>query len=669
MAATKLRLYRDAARLLADARFALITDDVETRYALDDAWDEAVAFVLRQAAWRFALRTVTLVPGGTALSGYTLSYLYPTNWLRTHAIFLVTSDGRECPIDLREEGAAISVNIGAPRMRYVANEYLDPAAAAWPEHFAQCVAAYLAFLVAYRVTGNPGAAAEMSQLFSSLLPEAVRIDANPEDRWLPHQRSGDMLRAARELLRQGFWRFALKVAAASAGGTPAAGYSNAFTQPADWLRTRTLYTSSAGREFPFDVREHGGQWSANIAAFNVQYVSSTLGLDSTLWREGFMKALLAFLEADAAHEKEGGLYPALLAAALQTEADAPDKWLAAQLDGTFLRAARSVLGAGYWAFRGSDGTMVGLKEVQIDSSSQLTTTPDYGFPYRYGLPDDWFRTHSLFVPWDGQECPINIRQSAHDWSTDAASFVARYVSTDVLTATTWPEIVADAVFARIMLDDAPADVLKARQAEYDRLLAEALALHSREEDPWLRFQLGGSFRQATQQLLESGRWRFAKRTVSLTPSSDALPAELSDGTVSDSYGYRFIRPNDLIRTIWVYYLVGSGTSAQRVDIDYRDEGGAYHANYTPITVRYVSRLGLDSTKWTANFRAAVHACCLHLEAPTDAKLRATYEAAEGRAEGLDDARDMPPMRNVGRFVAARYGRSSVSREQGWPPWP
>lgn len=669
MAATKLRLYRDAARLLAEARFALITDDVETRYAFDDAWDEAVAFVLRQAPWRHALKTVTLATGGTAYVGYTTSYAYPAGWLRTHAIFLSQSDGRECPFDLRDQTGFISVNVAtAPKMRFIAAEFADPELAGnpWPEHFAQCVAAYLAFLAAERVTGSAAAAGRMSDLFASLLPEAIRIDAVPEDRWLPYQRSGAMLRAARQLLRQGFWRFALKTAAATAGGTPAAGYSNAFTQPADWLRTHALFTSLSGREFPFDAREHGGQWSGNIAAFNVRYLSSTLGLDSTLWREGFMKALLAFLEADEAGAKDGGPYPALLAAALETEAEPPNKWLTAQLDGSFLRASRTVLGAGYWAFRGSDGVMVGLKETQIDTSMQLVTTPDYGFPYRYALPADWFRTHSLFVPWDGQECPINIRQSAHDWSTDAESFVARYVPTAVLSAATWPEIVADAVFAYIQWQTGPEDTAKLRQAEYDLLLSQALSQYSRPEDPWLRFQLDGSFRQATGQLLESGRWRFAKRTLTLTESSDPLPAELSDGTPSNSYGYRFIRPNDWLKTVWVYYLVGSGRFASRHDIDYRDEGGALHANYTPITIRYVSRLGLDSTKWTANFRAAVHACLLHLEHPGDAKLLAMYEAAEDKAEGLDDARDMPPIRSVGRFVAARGGRSSYSREQGWP---
>lgn len=679
MAATKLSVYNHSLSLLGDARLAALTDDVDARYVLDELWDEAVVFVLRQAPWRFALKTATLVPGGTALTGYAAAYAYPADWLRTHAIFMVhATDGREFPIDLRDEAGTISVNIGAPRMRYVANQYVDPAHAAWPEHFSHVVAAYLAFLAGERITGARGMAPRMSDLFASLLPEAIRVDALDEDRWLPRQRSGAVLRAAYAVLSQGFWRFALKTEAAVSGGSAAAGYSNAFSLPADCVQTHALYLGASGREFPFDVRQNHTTLSANVAAFTVRYVATGPGLDPRLWPEAFQKAVLAFLDAEEAGAGEGGeravaLYRELLAAGLASHADAPNPWLRYQLDGSFLPAARAVLGRGFWSW--------GLKETLIDTSQQLTTQAEYPFPYRYGLPSDHLRTHSLFVPWDGQECPINIRESAHDWSTDAPSFVARYLSTDVLAANggadatkAWPELVGKAVLAYLDWQAAPAEAAKLRESEFARLLAEALHAHSRPEDGWLRFQLDGRFEQARKNLLEQGRWRFAIRTVVLTPSSDPLPAELSDGSVSNSYGYRFIRPNDLWRTIWVYYLEGSGTAAQRYDIDYRDEGGAFHANYTPITVRYVSRLGLDATKWPASYHDAVLAWLQYNEARADPKMAAQaaalfqmYEDRCRTVERLDDARDMPVVRNVGRFVQARRVRSDWDRKQGLRP--
>jgi hypothetical protein len=57
---TKLDLYQEAIRLFGDARLDSITDDTESRYALDDAWDGAVTFCLRAAPWRFAMKTKTL---------------------------------------------------------------------------------------------------------------------------------------------------------------------------------------------------------------------------------------------------------------------------------------------------------------------------------------------------------------------------------------------------------------------------------------------------------------------------------------------------------------------------------------------------------------------------------------------------------------------------------
>src|SRR4051812_45121514 len=103
MAATKARLYADAIRLLADARFVAITDDVESLRALDDSWDEAVTFCLRQAAWRFALWRAGLVSAGPTFTGYANIYPYPTDWLLTHSVMGVdAADGREFPVDLRE---------------------------------------------------------------------------------------------------------------------------------------------------------------------------------------------------------------------------------------------------------------------------------------------------------------------------------------------------------------------------------------------------------------------------------------------------------------------------------------------------------------------------------------------------------------------------------------
>lgn len=982
MAATKLRIYQDAARMLADAALALITDTVETRYQLDNAWAGAVAFVLRQAAWRFALKTEALVAAGTPLDGYSDSYEYPADWLRTHGIFDVDTDGREHPSDLREQETTISANNASLWMRFVSSDYADPELAShpWPEHFAQAVAAYLAFSVAERVTGERGAANRMSQLFNQLLGEAVRLDAVPEDRWLPYQRTGEMLlgardllrrgnwrfaiidvdidtgtypggtgiggftnsfiipdghlrtvklflesavvpecpfdireqagswgtnadafkaryvtwelgvhserweepfrsallsyldagrpqeapqgqekqpewmrllalaleasalpedvwlqhqltgrfqRAAQEVLSRGDWRFAIKTAAAVSGGTPAPGYAYSFAHPADRLRTQALYVATAGSEAPIDAREQDTHWSANVAACTVRYVSSdgldarlwpepfaksvlaylrmetaapqeaqaaaaafaaisgdalktyglppdpwlvyqlngdllrgaldllrradwrfalkdatitatsgtpaapflrsyakpadwlrtgklfrspsvgtierpfdireiagywstdataftaryvsrTLGTDTTLWPEPFAAALLSYLDAglprdDAEANPQVQRWQQAMARAVADTAEPPDPWLPHQMSGLFERGKRAVLEQGYWVYRDPDGVMRGLHEVQYSYlDDQVVTQPGFAFPYRYPLPSDWFRTHALFIPWDGEEQPINVSETGHDWSTDAESFVARYVSDEVLDPATWPEAIDNAVLSWLDWQSAPPDQVKLRAEEHAAAMAAALRAYSRPENDWLRFELDGSFRAALKELLEKGRWRFAVRTVDLAENTDPLPSELAEGTVSPSYAYRFISPSDNIRTLRVYYLRGAAPYADRLDVDYRDEQAAIHANYTPVTIRYVSRLGMDPTKWPAHFRDALLAWLQYREARGDpakaaiarAKMEA-YETACREAERLDDARDMPQVLGS-RFTAARLGhRSSRAREHGW----
>ena len=839
MAATQLSVFQMALRFLGDLRLATVADDVESQYALTDAWASAPEFVLRQAPWRFAAKQVTLTAGGSPLTGYTTSYAYPADWLRTHAIFLLNAQSRECPFDLREQGT-ISTNVStAPLIRYISSSFADPSFANWPEHFAECVAAYLAFLVAERVTGERSSSGRMSELFSSLLPQATAIDAMAEDPWLPHQRSGTFLRIARTMINEGMWRFAMKTVQLTApAGAGDGGLANKFTIPSDWGQTRSLYQlASDGRRCPFDVRETGGFWHTNATGFYAQYVSNTLGMDSTQWPDAYMNAALRRIEADTAsrHDQENSpptygrdyqlradqAWQQSLVDAIDSEADAPDPWLRYQRDGSFDRAAHAVLARGNWTFPGA------MKTVDIDSSTQEVASADTGFPYRYPLPSDWFKTCALYIGIDGQECPINIRQSAEDWSTDRAAFTARYLSTATLTATNWPEIVAQAVMA--YLDWQTSDTAKKSDpkeetaqdqgdaAEFVGLLADAVKAHSVEDDDWLRFQLDGRFRQAVALTLEKARWKFAINTVRLQtdndPSNatialsgtvtggDVLSVQISNGAIPNSpvtvsaaaqsndtlmtlaarlanainaspefsvsgiaastdnvtvewlsaflnsgltfgfptvvptegdpvinivlskplnptvpqsviataqpgggnvsytlsvtgaktetltlgvyagqnpspgYAYRCPKPNDWLRTIRLYYSMMDGSRPLWFDVDYRDEGGAFHTNYFPPVVRYLSRTGYDSTAWSSNFRDAVLAWLQHIEARGDPKMAAIaaarfkfWQDQLQEAEEQDDTREVPQIKTGGRLTRGRYGRGTLDLEQAMPPF-
>ena len=292
--ASVLSTYQEALRLLGEARLATATDDVESRYALDDAWDEAIVYVLRQAPWRFALKTESITGAASGLiPGYTYSFTKPSGWLRTHAIF-VQSGAREYPLDLKEQEAKWFANTSPLVVRYVSDAYDDPST--WTEHFAKALAAYLAFSICDKVTGDPQRTGQMFELWQSVLGEAIAHDAIPESPWLPYQLDGSFIPSVRFVLEQGLWRFAVKTVELSANAsTPSSGYAYAFDRPVDWLRTVRLYKANGGASRDLDYREEGGDFHANQTPIVLRYLSKTLGDNPINWSDAFETAVLAYL--------------------------------------------------------------------------------------------------------------------------------------------------------------------------------------------------------------------------------------------------------------------------------------------------------------------------------------------------------------------------------------
>lgn len=297
--ATKLSVYNEALRILGEARIATVTDDVEARFALDDAWTTATTFVLEQAPWRFALLTAALThsSGEPALAGYSYRFAKPATWLRTHSFFTL-SGARECPLDMRQQGTTFYANVASPNIRYVSSTYTDPTY--WTEPYAKAVAAYLAYEVAEKVTGDGSKVEQVFQIYQQSAKIAIERDAVAEDRWLAHQQSGAYARGVRHVLELGLWRFAIKTVSLTAltSGTPSNGYAYAFTKPADWLRTVQLYRL-LGESDPVDIdyRDEDGKFHANSDVIAVRYLSTTLGEDASQWSEAFYRAVLAYLDA------------------------------------------------------------------------------------------------------------------------------------------------------------------------------------------------------------------------------------------------------------------------------------------------------------------------------------------------------------------------------------
>lgn len=315
---TQIAVYREAARLIQDARLATLTDDIPSRYSFDDAWDHVVEFVLRSGYWKFALKTLTpdisTVP---PLPGFSFAYDLPCDWLRNHALFTLPSvapmasgAALECPFDARHQLEQIHCNIGVENLnepgpiylRYISSDYADPDT--WSENFAHAVAARLAFDCAKRITGNPEEMEQLEQKWQTAYQMAVAPDALVENDWLRFQFNGTFYRGLRWLLDEAEWRFCMKtieLVGNTIDSVPVSpNYTYAAAKPSDYGRVFQYYFSFGGSDtLDIDFRDEGGLLHSQYQNTVLRYVS-TDGERSANWPDGFRRALMSYLQLEEA---------------------------------------------------------------------------------------------------------------------------------------------------------------------------------------------------------------------------------------------------------------------------------------------------------------------------------------------------------------------------------
>lgn len=196
MAATKLGIYNDACRAIGDIRLATLTDDVEARYALDDAWDDAVEFVFTEGLWNFAIKTVKISynSGLTPIPGFSFAFDKPNGWMRT--ITISTTSLFDIEANYRDEGGKLYANFEDLYIRYLSSALAnDSGIASWPPAFARTVAAYLAMECAERISGSAEKKAQLSDVYKDTLQSAKNKDALDQPKIYP--RPGSWLRGMR----------------------------------------------------------------------------------------------------------------------------------------------------------------------------------------------------------------------------------------------------------------------------------------------------------------------------------------------------------------------------------------------------------------------------------------------------------------------------------------
>jgi len=190
---TKLAVYNLALSHLRETKLAAVDEAREARYALDDWWDQTLAWMLEAGFWKFALRSVRIDTDPDVTEAFGLAYPFskPTDWVRTYQIS--ASEMMEPPLeDWVEEGGYLWANVDPIYMRYVSNDAsYGMSMARWSARFVDALAFRLAYNTCPRITGSSDSLIKaLGDYSDSALSKALSFEAMrepnrrpPEGKW------------------------------------------------------------------------------------------------------------------------------------------------------------------------------------------------------------------------------------------------------------------------------------------------------------------------------------------------------------------------------------------------------------------------------------------------------------------------------------------------------
>lgn len=184
MTATKLGVYNDALGMIGERNLASVTENVESRRVLDDAWNKGavdyggVIYCLEQGYWNHATRTQALnySPSVEPSFGYIRAFDKPTDWVRTVS---VASDPYFLYPLIRyaDESDFWFSDLDVIYVKYISKDTsygLD--LSIWPMSFEDFVATYLADSICERLTQNASKAQEIHKAWKEARAKANGID-------------------------------------------------------------------------------------------------------------------------------------------------------------------------------------------------------------------------------------------------------------------------------------------------------------------------------------------------------------------------------------------------------------------------------------------------------------------------------------------------------------
>jgi hypothetical protein len=326
------------------------------------------------------------------------------------------------------------------------------------------------------------------------------------------------------------------------------------------------------------------------------------------------------------------------------------------IDSVYSRAILNSLSLGWWKFAFTTASV---------TPTTSSTVP--GYTHKFAKPSNWLRTHSVGFAASTEFVSVDYHEFGSDiYVKSATSIAIKYTkqSSTEIDPANWPEVFARVVEAHVAFEIAERLTQSSiKKADCAKILEERLGIARALESHAPPLLLPDhAVERVLRAQLESGLWKFAIKTVALTPNV---------ATPSSGYTYAFDKPADWQRTVRVFTLSGSGASKTETEIDFLDENSDLHANYTPIYLRYIMTTGTTPSLWTDLFREAFEAGLLYQNALAeqlpDAAVQARYiqwQALIAQAKVKDALNERPKVIRSGSFNAARRG-PWYNTEQGY----
>lgn len=186
--ATKLEIYNEALEFLGESPLASTTENHEPRFLLDNVWDRGlIRRCLQQGQWNFATRSVEadFDPAIEPEWGFLRGFTKPTDWVRTVAL---CSDSyfRSPLIDYKDEANTWFTDLDRIYVRYVSDDNAYGGdLGAWPDHFTEFAAAYMALKICRKVKQSAKSKEEMWGEFKEVRSLSRSIDASNDPTAFP----------------------------------------------------------------------------------------------------------------------------------------------------------------------------------------------------------------------------------------------------------------------------------------------------------------------------------------------------------------------------------------------------------------------------------------------------------------------------------------------------